>query len=673
MARYLLCLLLIASYGFIQAQEFQGIIRGQIIDEDSNPLAGGTAVIENTNNGALSDENGNFQITTDLAAGTLLVSYLGYERHQIPFTLKHAQILDLGVIKMEISIEILPCCFSYSAPPISSIPVWPVDYQRNNSKLRDSHNGYSEQAILNGQLPGIIVPQAVNPQAHFQNAYYGEAGQAMFNGLPLGPNSQMTNALLWQLERQAIRLQNPQEGLAQNGLKGVNGSYNYQSDTYIPRGLQYRNALGRGLQEHHLSAGKDYKKGALGISGHHSQGRFANIPDWQMKAASIDHYFAHKFSKLYIEFQAAEVSWEDSFGERQEEQMASLHNRFTQSIEKTKISLSQTSLWLAQSGQQAVDSSAQHDIILEVNYNFAMINLGLNAGAEYFHSDFLRNVAYFGEVNYRPFNALKITAQARQERLSTPQAQEFLASSYGGEIEFEAPDIGCAPSRAELRLASSRLHLSQNTAWLNTFELKIPLHHQTITAQLTYNRFSAAENIELGWLHWEQLGQQKSLGGSLQISGNNSFLCGEIRYWANYSYNQTQFNPYSVPMQARRASLGSTNGLAFQMPQVMPSSVLALGQEMSLQNWRFHFNLWGWLQNESAQIGNGISLQEVQLSWGHDFDSKSKLNQCRLYLHGQNLLQFSEQELFAQLPYQRPTAAFAQNPTLLLGMEISLF
>ncbi|MEL7533860.1 MAG: hypothetical protein AAFN10_21275, partial [Bacteroidota bacterium] len=264
-------------------------------------------------------------------------------------------------------------------------------------------------------------------------------------------------------------------------------------------------------------------------------------------------------------------------------------------------------------------------------------------------------------------------AQARQEHISTPLRPDLQANSYGGELIFKAPDIGCAPSRAQVSLASSRLDISQNTAWLNTLAFKIPLHNQTIKAQLTYNRFSNAEAIDLGWMHWQQLGQQKSLGGSVQISGSNYlFSEASIRYWASYNYNQTQFNPYSVPFQARQAYLGG-NGLAFQMPQVMPSSVLALGQEMNWQNWRFNFNLWGWLQNESAQIGNGISLQEVQLSWGHQFDSRSKFNQCRLYLHGQNLLQFSEQELFAQLPYQAASPAFAQNPSLLLGMEISLF
>ncbi len=394
MARYLLSLLLLLGISPIIAQEFQGTIRGQIIDEEDNPIPGATAVIENTSIGALTDVNGNFQISTSLASGTLIISYLGYQNQQIPFVVKNAQILDLGEIKLEYEAIILPCCCCYVAPPpISSESVWPVNYRRNNPKLRDSHNSYSEPAILNGQIPGIIVPQAVNPQTYFQNAYYGEASQVMLNGLVLAPSSQMGNALLWQLERQDIGLLNPQQSLAHAGIRGINGSLNYQSDSYIESGLKYRNALGLSQQEHHLDFGTDYKKGSIGISAHHTSGRFANFPNLQTNGASVDHYIAHKSSGLYTELQAAKVSWEDSFGERQQEQLVSLYNRFHQSMGKTSLRVFQSSLWFNQASSQKVDSSAQHDIKLEAARNFNNLRLRVEAGSEYFHSDYLRSTS----------------------------------------------------------------------------------------------------------------------------------------------------------------------------------------------------------------------------------------------------------------------------------------
>lgn len=676
MARTLLFLLLSAFYLLSPAQDRLNIVQGQIIDEDENPLEGAAVYLETTTIGAFTDADGKFKISTSLNEGVLQISYIGTERKQIPFEFGSKQQIDFGTIILE-SAEMI-CCFcyfGYPEPNINSENVWPISYAQGRSAIRNSLNTYSEQAVLNGQLPGLSVPQAANPQAHFQSAYYGQASQTMSNGIPLNPNSQMGNALLWELETQEIGLLDPQEALMEAGVRGINGGLNYQSQPTIQQGLSYRNALGQGLQEHHLNYGLSHKLGGTQISAHHLNGRFSTLPDWQMQAVSLANELDNKHFRLFTELQAGQVSWGDSFGERQHEQLAILYNQLDYTFGNgTSLNLNHNSQWFNQSDSLFSPSSAQHSLNLEAYHYFDALRLESTAGAEHFQSDYLRNSAYYGEAKFRPFAALLIKAQARQEHLSTPQAKAFTATSYGGDVSIQARDIGCAPSRANLRLISSRLHMESNTAWLNSLTLEVPFYRQKIKAQISYNRYSGAEDIDLGWIHWQQLGQQKSIGAYLQFSGSSRIIYGEgnVRYWASYSYNQTQFNPYSVPLQGRQASLGGA-GLAFQMPQMLPTSILAAGQEMSWQDWRFHFNLWAWLQNQDSQIGNGLALQEIQLSWGHQFKRKSKLDQCRLYLHGQNLLQFSERANFAQLPYQAHSPAFAQNPSLLLGMEISLF
>ncbi|MEL6654083.1 MAG: hypothetical protein AAFQ87_25085, partial [Bacteroidota bacterium] len=350
-------------------------------------------------------------------------------------------------------------------------------------------------------------------------------------------------------------------------------------------------------------------------------------------------------------------------------------NRYNQTLGRNaRLSLTHNSQWFRRANTPTDKGDPQHSLSLEVEHTFLDDRLTTSTGGEYFHSDFLRDAAYFGEAEFTPLQWLSFKAQARQEHLRLPQHEDLSATSYGGEIVLQAPDFSCAPSRANISLSSNRLHLAQNQAWLNRLNLSLPLHDLRIDAGMTLNRFQVTEALNLGWIDWQQLGQQRSLGAYLTLSGSNPIFLGNgnIRYWASYSYNQTQFNPYSVPLQSRQAYLGG-NTLAFQMPQRMPSAVMALGQEMNWRNWRFHFNLWGWLQNQNTSLGNGLSLQEIQLSWGHAFSDKTKLSHCRLYLHGQHLFQLAEQSTFAQLPTQGTFNNLAQNPALLLGMEISLF
>lgn len=75
-------LLLLLCASFLTAQ--QSTILGKITDDSGEPLIGATVVEEGTNNGTVSDFNGNFEINVSSTAATLLFSYTGYTDIAMP-------------------------------------------------------------------------------------------------------------------------------------------------------------------------------------------------------------------------------------------------------------------------------------------------------------------------------------------------------------------------------------------------------------------------------------------------------------------------------------------------------------------------------------------------------------------------------------------------------------
>ncbi|MGB7394031.1 MAG: carboxypeptidase-like regulatory domain-containing protein [Pricia sp.] len=65
----------------------QGTVTGTIIDEQiDQPLAGANIVVKGTTNGTTTDFDGNFSIEVSEASGTLVISYIGYIRKEVPFS-----------------------------------------------------------------------------------------------------------------------------------------------------------------------------------------------------------------------------------------------------------------------------------------------------------------------------------------------------------------------------------------------------------------------------------------------------------------------------------------------------------------------------------------------------------------------------------------------------------
>ncbi|MEN8746725.1 MAG: TonB-dependent receptor domain-containing protein [Wenyingzhuangia sp.] len=98
MLRFLTFCILLFMGGFAQAQD--GVIKGQIIDENGSSLLGASIVIEGTSNGTISDSEGNFTIS-GLENGTyvLSASYISYLNKTV--SVKVPQSETLKIVLME--------------------------------------------------------------------------------------------------------------------------------------------------------------------------------------------------------------------------------------------------------------------------------------------------------------------------------------------------------------------------------------------------------------------------------------------------------------------------------------------------------------------------------------------------------------------------------------------
>ena len=92
---------LVVSFLFVSVISFaQGTITGTINDNDlGGPLSGATIVEDGTDNGAISDFDGNFSLTVVGNSGSVTISYLGYSSQTISYSLSNGS-SNLGTVSL---------------------------------------------------------------------------------------------------------------------------------------------------------------------------------------------------------------------------------------------------------------------------------------------------------------------------------------------------------------------------------------------------------------------------------------------------------------------------------------------------------------------------------------------------------------------------------------------
>jgi len=93
---------LVVAFMFVNVISFaQGTITGTITDSNlGGALSGANVIEEGTDNGAISDFDGNFSLTVEGNSGTVVISYLGYTSKNVLFTLTNGA-ANLGSISLD--------------------------------------------------------------------------------------------------------------------------------------------------------------------------------------------------------------------------------------------------------------------------------------------------------------------------------------------------------------------------------------------------------------------------------------------------------------------------------------------------------------------------------------------------------------------------------------------
>jgi len=78
------CILCAVCILFCVSAQSQETIKGKVLDENSEPLLGTSIVVKGTNNGTTTDFDGNFILNNVASGSTIIVSYVGYIRKELP-------------------------------------------------------------------------------------------------------------------------------------------------------------------------------------------------------------------------------------------------------------------------------------------------------------------------------------------------------------------------------------------------------------------------------------------------------------------------------------------------------------------------------------------------------------------------------------------------------------
>lgn len=102
----LFLLLFLLCTGIMTAQEETGSIRGKIYTSDGQSAAFVNIIVENTNKGTISDENGNYQIKS-ISAGQHIITFslLGMEQHSVDITVQEGRETRVGDVTLNVSTE----------------------------------------------------------------------------------------------------------------------------------------------------------------------------------------------------------------------------------------------------------------------------------------------------------------------------------------------------------------------------------------------------------------------------------------------------------------------------------------------------------------------------------------------------------------------------------------
>ncbi len=183
--RKLLALALFLTTATIFAQ---GTLTGTVMDSDMNaPLPGATVMVVGTNNGTTTDFDGKFSLNVKAASGTVEISFIGFEKKSMQFSVANGATKDLGTIVLNADAnaldEIVVTSFSLAIDRKTPVAVSTISAEKIETKM-----GNQEFPEILKSTPGVYATKSGGGFGDAElrlRGFNSENIAVMINGVPV--------------------------------------------------------------------------------------------------------------------------------------------------------------------------------------------------------------------------------------------------------------------------------------------------------------------------------------------------------------------------------------------------------------------------------------------------------------------------------------------------------
>ena len=183
--RKLLALALFLTTATIFAQ---GTLTGTVMDSDMNaPLPGATVMVVGTNNGTTTDFDGKFTLNVKSASGTVEISFIGFEKKAVQFSVANGETKSLGSIVLNADAnaldEIVVTSFSLAIDRKTPVAVSTISAEKIETKI-----GNQEFPEILKSTPGVYATKSGGGFGDAElrlRGFNSENIAVMINGVPV--------------------------------------------------------------------------------------------------------------------------------------------------------------------------------------------------------------------------------------------------------------------------------------------------------------------------------------------------------------------------------------------------------------------------------------------------------------------------------------------------------